>query len=217
MIKPSRVAHLFLIGFLTGCAAYQIAGQVESGRRALLVNDPEAAIPHLLEASKNNPNYVYISDLFRESVWTYLGRSQYETKRYAEARQSLERALALDKDDLLARLYFGLTLTRLGDTTNGVKEIQSAMRNIHDWLDYTQRARPFEAYWDPGYEIRKGISRYILSGQGSDFKLDDLIVDAEWVGKRMEEEVEYVRRDRLQDFRRREWGPGSGFGFGIGF
>jgi tetratricopeptide (TPR) repeat protein len=142
-----------LIGFLSGCGSYQIAGQVESGRRALLVNDPESALPYLLEAAKNDPNYVYAYDLFRESVWTYLGRSQYATKKYSEARQSLERALALDKDEHLARLYLGLTLTRLGDSAQGVKEIEAGMKGIHDWLEYTESARPFEAYWDPARVI----------------------------------------------------------------
>ena len=77
----SRVAHLLLIVFLSGCASYQIAGQVENGRRALMANDPEGALPYLLEAAKSDPKYVYTYDLFRESVWTYLGRSQYATKK----------------------------------------------------------------------------------------------------------------------------------------
>src|SRR4026208_1566728 len=110
MIRVSRVAHFVLIGFLSGCASYQIAGQVESGRRALLTNDPERALPYLIEAAKNDPNYVYTYNLFRESVWTYLGRSQYAIKKYSEARQSLERALALDKDEHLPREYLGLGL-----------------------------------------------------------------------------------------------------------
>ena len=217
MIKASRIAHFVLIGFLSGCAAYQIAGQVESGRRALLVNDPERALLYLLEAAKNDPNYVYAYDLFRESVWTYLGRSQYATKKYSEARQSLERALALDKDDHLARLYLGLTLTRLGDSAKGVKEIETGMKGIHDWLEYTESARPFEAYWDPAREIRKTIEKDLAGDPGKDVGRDQLIADAEWVGKRMEDEVENVRRDRRQEFERdRDWRGGRGFGIGIG-
>ena len=220
MIKVSRVAHFVLIGFLSGCASYQIAGQVESGRRALLVNDPESALPYLLEAAKNDPKYVYAYDLFRESVWTYLGRSQYATKKYSEARQSLERALALDKDDHLARLYLGLTLTRLGDSTQGVKEIEAGMKGIHDWLEYTERTRPFEAYWDPARVIRKTIEKDLAGDAGREVGRDQLITDAEWMGKRLEEEVEYVRRDRRRplerDFDGRHGGRGF-IGIGIGF
>ncbi len=219
MIKISRVAHFVLIGVLSGCASYQIAGQVESGRRALLVNDPERALPYLLEAAKSDPNYVYEFDLFRETVWTYLGRGQYATKKYSDARQSLERALALDKDDHLARLYLGLTLTRIGDSAQGVKEIEAGMKGIHDWLEYTERTRPFEAYWDPGRVIRKTIEKILAGDAGREVSRDQLITDAEWMGKRLEEEVEYVRRDRRQQFQRdRDLFGGHGFiGIGIGF
>ena len=184
-----------------------------------MANDPERALPYLLEAAKNDPNYVYTYDLFRESVWTYLGRSQYATKKYSEARQSLERALALDKDDHLARLYLGLTLTRLGDSAQGVKEIEAGMKGIHDWLEYTERTRPFEAYWDPARVIRKTVEKDLAGDAGREVGRDQLIADAEWMGKRLEEEVEYVRRDRRQEFQRdRDWLGGRGFiGFGIGF
>ena len=218
MIWVSRVAHFVLIGFLSGCASYQISGQVESGRRALLANDPERALPYLLEAAKNDPNYVYSYDLFRESVWTYLGRSQYATKKYSEARQSLERALALDKDDHLARLYLGLTLTRLGDSDQGVKEIEAGMKGIHDWLEYTERARPFEAYWDPARDMRKTIEKDLAGDAGREVGRDQLITDAEWVGKRLEEEVEYVRRDRRRPLERDFDGRhGMSIGIGVGF
>jgi tetratricopeptide (TPR) repeat protein len=217
MIKRSRVAPFVLMGFLAGCAAFQTSGQVERGRRAILANDPEGALPYLSEAAKNDPNYIYTYDRFRENVWTYLGRAQYLTKRYAEARQSLDRALALDRDDHLARLYLGLTLTRLGDSARGVKETQTAMKGIQDWLDYMEYSRSFDAYWDPARDIRKTAAKYADGAPGSDFSLDQLIADAEWVGKRLEEEVDHVRNDRRQDFRDRERPGGSGFGIGIGF
>jgi len=218
MIRVSRVAHLLLIGFLSSCASYQVAGQVENGRRALMANDPERALPYLLEAAKNDPNYVYSYDLFRESVWTYLGRSQYATKKYSEARQSFERALALDKDDYLARLYLGLTLTRLGDSAQGVKDIEAGMKGIHDWLEYTERARPFEAYWDPARDMRKTIEKNLAGEAGSEIGRDQLITDAEWVGKRLEEEVEYVRRDRRRPLERDFDGRrGMSIGIGVGF
>jgi tetratricopeptide (TPR) repeat protein len=37
---------------------------------------------------------------------TYLGRAYYETGKYAEARNALEKALTISTDDHLARLYF---------------------------------------------------------------------------------------------------------------
>src|ERR1051325_4845935 len=141
MSKIRQVVALALVLLLPACASFQTAGQVQSGRRALLVNDPEAALPYFLEAAKRDPNYVYISENFREGIWTYVGRTQYAMRRYQDARQSLEHALANDRDDHMARLYYGLTLVRLGDSALGVKEIKSAMQGIHDWLEKMEAPR----------------------------------------------------------------------------
>ena len=112
----------------------------------------------------------------------------------------------------------GLTLARSGDLPRGLKEIESAMRGIHDWLEYINRTRPFEAYWDPSREIRKAIEKDLDSISARDFNPEQLIADAEWLGKRMEEEIDYVRRDERRqfdrDFDRRR---GVSLGIGIGF
>jgi len=140
------------------------------------------------------------------------------TKRYKEARESLERDLAMDKDDNMARLYLGLTLARTGDLSRGVKEIQTAMKGIFDFLEYMERTKPFEAFWDPLREMRKAIDTDIQSIGGKDFNPETLIADAEWLGKRMEQEIDNVRRDERRqfdrDFDRRR---GGSVGIGIGF
>ena len=208
-----------MILLLAGCTAFTTGTQVQSGRRALLVNDPEGALPYFLEAAQNDPNYVYRSVYFHEGIWTYVGRTQYATKRYAEARQSLERALALDTDDLLARLYLGLTLARSGDDTRGGKEILAGMKGIYDWLEYINRSRPFEAYWDPLREIRKAIEVYLLRTPGNDVVISEgLIADAEWLGDKMEDEIERVRQDEQRQYQREFDRRGGGsVGIGIGF
>ena len=203
---------------LPACSSFQTRGQVQSGRRALLVNDPETALPYLLEAANRDPSYVYISENFREGIWTYVGRTQYALKRYQDARQSLERALANDKDDNMAQLYYGLTLFRLGDTARGVKEIKSAMQGIHDWLEYMERTRPFQAFWDPLREIRKTIENDLDETRGKDLTLENLIADAEWVGNKMENEIERVRQDERRQYERELEHPRGPFiGVGIGF
>ena len=218
MIKISSVPTVLLILLLAGCAAYNTGGQFAAGRQALLRNDPQTALGYFLAAAQGDPNYVFRAVYFHEGVWTYVGRTQYATKRYPEARQSLERALSMDRDDNMARLYLGLTLARSGDLSRGVKEIESAMRGIHDWLEYINRTRPFEAYWDPAREIRKAIEKDLEYISAKDFNPEQLIADAEWLGKRMEEEIDYVRRDERrqyeQDHDRRR---GVSLGVGIGF
>ena len=208
-----------MILLLAGCTAFTTGTQVQSGRRALLVNDPEGALPYFLEAAQNDPNYVYRSVYFHEGIWTYVGRTQYATKRYAEARRSLERALSLDRDDLLARLYLGLTLARSGEGARGAKEILAGMKGIYDWLEYMQRSRPFEDYWDPLREIRKAIEVYLLRTPGNDVVISEgLIADGEWLGDKMEDEMERVRQDERRRYERNsDRRDGGSVGIGIGF
>src|SRR4030095_13740224 len=213
-----RILAFSLICVFAGCAGFQVAGEQQAGRQALLINQPETALAYFLEAAKRDPDYVYQSMYFREGIWTYVGRSQYALGRYNEARQSLERALAKDRDDNLARLYLGLTLARSGDTASGIKQIESAMKAIHDWLDYLERSRPFGVYWDPTREIRRAIEKALDKITAKDFALPELIADAECVGQTVESEIDRPRRDERrqyeQDFDRRR---GLSGGVGIGF
>lgn len=210
---------VFPLYLLAACVAFGVAGQVQTGRMALLVNDPERALPYFVEAANTNPNYVYQSVYFSEGIWTYVGRSQYLTKRYQEARQSLERAVAADPNDNLAHLYLGLTLARSGDAARGFKEIEAGMQGLFDWLEYINRVRPHEAYWDPLGEIRIAISKDLDNMAAKDFDREQMIADGEWLGYKMEDEIERVRQDeRRQMDRQFERGRGgSGIGFGIGF
>jgi len=218
MYKARRLIGLGLMFLLPACSSFQTTGQVQSGRRALLVNDSETALPYFVEAANREPNYVYISENFREGIWTYVGRTQYALKRYQDARQSLERALANDKDDNMARLYYGLTLLRLGDTARGVKEIKNAMQGIHDWLEYMERTRPIQAFWDPSREIRKTIENDLDETRGKDLTLENLIADAEWLGNKMENEIERVRQDERRQYERELDHPrGPSIGVEIGF
>jgi len=218
MNKVTTVTWLSALLLFAGCAAFNTGTQVQSGRRALLINDPDRALPYFLEAAQTDPNYVYRSGYFHEGIWTYVGRTQYATKRYTEARQSLERALSRDRDDLLARLYLGLALVRSGDNAMGTKEILAGMRGIYDWIDYINRAHPFEAYWDPLGEIRKAIEPYLPRTGGDLVVPEALVADAEWLGYKMEDEIERVRQDERRryerDYDRRQ---GGSIGFGIGF
>ena len=196
----------------------QVAGQVQRGRVALSARDHEAALGYFLEAAKSDPQYVYHYLGFSEGIWTYLGRAQYATGRYGEARQSLERALAADKDDNLARLYLGLALARGGDYSAGLREITAAMKAIHEWLDYINDARRFDPRWDPAREMRGAIEKVLAETPGRAIDSAQLIATAEWLGERLEREVEFVREDERRRFEReRDWRRGFSVGVGMGF
>jgi tetratricopeptide (TPR) repeat protein len=159
-MRPKQwLGSALLIFLLTGCAAYQIAGQVQSGRQALLINKPEEALAYFQQAAQGNPNYIFESGLYKEGIWTYVGRSQYNLGRLAEARQSLARVLSIYLDDYLARIYLGLTLLRTGEDSRGLKELESGMKGLYDWLEYINRTRPFSSFWDPLREIRSQLEK----------------------------------------------------------
>lgn len=200
---------LFLVG---GCATYQAAGQVRSGRQALWVNKPEDALAYFQQVAQTNPNYIFQSETFREGIWTYVGRSQYSLRRLTDARQSLERALSIYPDDYLAQLYLGLTLIRSGEDSSGFKELAVGMKGLYEWLEYKNRTTPFTAFWDPLGKIRSELQRDLDQLSGKDIDRAQLISSAEWIGQRMEVEIELVRRDerRLYD-RDSDWVRGRGF------
>ena len=195
--------RLSLVFLVTGCVAFQVAGQVQSGRQALLINNNEQALAYFQQAAQTDPNYIFQSGLYREGIWTYVGRSQYNLGRLTEARQSLEKALAIYQDDYLARLYLGLTLLRSGEDSRGRKEIEAGMKGLYDWLEYINRTRPYMSFWDPLREIRSEIEKSLQTLSDRDVDRQQLIASAEWLGQRMENEIDLVRRDE-QRFMNRE-------------
>lgn len=202
---------------LLACAACQTAGQMQSGRQALLLGKNEEALAYFETVAKNDPNYFYRSGPFHESVWTYVGRSQYNTGKLGEARRSLEQALALDKDDYVAHIYLGLTLARSGDRRAGLQEIEAGMRGLHDWLEYLTFNTRFGVYWDPNREIRNQIEKDLQAISSRNVDWPELIGNAEWLGKKTEEEVDIARQDEWRQRQLRDRFPGSGVSFGVGF
>lgn len=128
-MKSVLGAVLYLL--FSGCAA---ATQVQQGRMALLYGDPGPAITSFQRAAESDPNYIYFS-VFPQGVWTNLGRGYYIAGRLQEAHEALERAVALDKEDSMGRLYLGLTSAQIGDRQSSLKEIESGLRGLHEWLD----------------------------------------------------------------------------------
>jgi len=94
-------AWLSLSVLLSACAAVRGGGDVEQGRQALLAGNYQAALGNFQNAEQADPNYIYGAEL-REGVSSFLGRAQYLTGNYAQARQTLEKALSQHRGDNLA-------------------------------------------------------------------------------------------------------------------
>jgi len=159
------------------------------------------ALAHFQRAAEMDPNYIMGFGVFQEGVWTYVGRANYATGKLPEARQALERALSRYQDDNLARLYLGLAVARDGDRQRGLKEIEGGMRGIYDWLEYITQAHRFSfgRFWDPRREIRSEIQGGLAMISGKDIDWQKLIASGEWVGAKMEDEIDRARRDEIND------------------
>src|SRR5688572_22725688 len=125
-----------VIAGIFSCDSYRVGRLVQSSRQALLKKDFEAALSHFEKAAKKDPRYIFAAPHFKEGIWTYVGRTQYATGRYAQARQSHGLALSTHEQDRLARLYLGLVLLRGGSELQGLAELRTGMQDLHDWIDY---------------------------------------------------------------------------------
>jgi tetratricopeptide (TPR) repeat protein len=189
---------LFVVmGFVSACATFQAGSNVESGRLAFSIGNYQTARSYFESAAQVDPNYVYHSDLPGGSVQSYLGRTDYVTERYAQAREELERALAIDKDDNVARLYLGLTFARMGDRENGLREIQSAMQGLYDWIWYVQEnfRYSYGQFWDINGTIRSAIQADLAMIASKQIDWPKLLTDGEWLGKKMDEEIDIARKN----------------------
>jgi len=120
MIPVRSFLSLALL-FVCACAAYDVAGDVQTGRQALMSGDSADALARFRRAAEKDPNYVANFTPLQEGVWTYVGRAYYNQGSLIEARTALERALAANKKDFVARLYLGMTLIRLPQATKSTQ------------------------------------------------------------------------------------------------
>jgi tetratricopeptide (TPR) repeat protein len=195
---------------LSACTSLQVGSEFSSGRQALLTGNNEAALAYFHSAAQKDPNYVYGTAL-QQGIWSYVGRSEYAIGRFPQARQNLERALAANKDEDVARLYLGLTLARSGDQQRGLREIEGGMKGIYDFLEYVTQAHRFSfgQFWDPNLEMRKAIQTDLAMISGKDLDWQKLIANGEWLGKQIEEEGDRARRDEARERSRESDSPDS--------
>ena len=202
MKTKSSLALFSLFVFLAGCTSLQSGGELQYGRQALLEGKNEAALGYFYTAAQKDPNYVYATGSSpRQGVWSYVGRSEYLTGRFPEARKNLERAVSSNRQEDIARLYLGLALAREGDRQRGLKEIEGGMRGINSFLDYINQAQRYSIgqFWDPDRDIRSAIQNNLAMISGKDLDWQRLTADTEWLGIRMELESDLARRQQAYD------------------
>ena len=115
-MTKSLIRRLGLLLIIAGCSSLESGGEFASGRRELMSGNSAVAVTFFEPIAKRDPNYVPPFSTFRESIWTYLGRAQYQSGKLVEAKSSLERALVQIPNDSIAKLYLALTNLRLQTT-----------------------------------------------------------------------------------------------------
>src|SRR5215475_4685336 len=202
MKTKTSLALFSLFVFLAGCTSLRTGGEVQYGRQSLLEGRSEAALGYFYSAAQMDPNYIYRTGSSpTQSVWSYVGRTEYLTGRIPQARQTLERALSSNQPEDITRLYLGLTLAREGDRARGLKEIESGMRGINNFLDYINQAKRFNIgqFWDVDRDIRRAIQSDLAMISGKDVDWQRLTADTEWLGIRMEQESDLARKQEAEE------------------
>jgi tetratricopeptide (TPR) repeat protein len=197
-ITMKAIHFLSLLAFsvlVSACAAVKGGGDVNTGRQALFEGNYPAALFYFQAAEKADPNFIHGAEL-REGVLSYLGRAQYLTGNYAEARQTLEKALSQHRSDNVARLYLGLTLYRLGDQKAALTNIQNGMTGISNYVNYLNQTFRFGLgkEWDPDGTMRAGIKTDLAMISSGKIDWPKLIADGEALGIRIEREDDMYRQ-----------------------
>jgi len=183
------------MGFSSALRAFRVAGQFQSGRRAFLAKKYEEALKYFRQAAQTDADYAFVSGNFREGIWTFIGRTQYNLEQFTAARESLERAVAANPSDCLAKLFLGLTFVRGNDLATGRRELESGLRCLYGWIEQANSTDPFNAFWDSQREIRVEIEKCLAQIANKQVDEKEFMATGEWLGQRMEEEIDNVRRD----------------------
>ena len=276
-MRSVKLLRIFFLFFLVACGAFNIQGQFTAGRQALIRGDAATAVSHFQRVAEQDSNYQEASVVFRQSIWTYLGRGQYTLGNFSEGKENFEKALSQSSEDHLARLYLGLTLLRqpippvpknpftlkdvsyaltqgvapkrmlvlvaergisfdltkeaenqlknsgadgllldeirklaadnankrkaAGNPAQGAKELGSALTALRRDLESVVYTSPQGKFWDPSGEIRKQMDAALLLLSSREPDVAKIISTGEWIGLRLEEEIDNARRDESQQRR----------------
>lgn len=150
--------------------------------------DINKAIANLEAIVRENPTY-------QESL-TLLGRAYYKKGRYQDAYLILQRALAVNKDDEIAWLVFGLAQLRMGEDHKALETLKGALTLASK--EMKEYYRGFQ-YWDRAGKVRTAIRRAVASAiKGLEDK-ENLIRNVELFIASIDEEEWQQDRDKSME------------------
>jgi len=101
----------------------------------------DASLQHMRDAARVNPRSV--------PTWRVLGTTLMRMRRYPEAREALDRALALSPTNIDALEYKAMTYVEEGDLRGAREVVKSAPKEV----DPTQLVAAFASYYSLGWVL----------------------------------------------------------------
>jgi len=178
------------------CATIQVSREVQSGRSALKLNQPKAALTHFEAAAAQDPNYTTRFTLLNTGIWTYVGRAYYAIGEKEKALASLKRAKDSSSNDYVGRIYLGLVMAQTGNARDGKAELEAGLKGLAAWLESLPGTGQEGERWDPGHRIANGISNLLKMVQAERPDWQGIAANVEWLGRVLEDEIEEVKADR---------------------
>jgi tetratricopeptide (TPR) repeat protein len=192
------IAMALVVPFLISCSQdhiprFGIGGRYEEGKEQFLRGrggDMDRAIEAL--------EFVVSKDATYKNSLMYLGRAYYRKGRFQEAHAILQRAVALNQQDEIAWIAYGLTQVRVGQVDKGIESLKGGITlaskvmvdGYHNYL-----------YWDTRGLIRASIRRsaYLLT-RGADER-DNIIQATDRLLAQVDDEENFQRNTYRQNTR----------------
>jgi tetratricopeptide (TPR) repeat protein len=190
---PAGCLLFALVSFISACSApnwyFGLGGKYNAANIELMRGrgaDLDKAIANLESIVQEDPSY-------RDSL-TLLGKAYYRRGRYYDAFAILQRALALNKDDEIAWLFYGLTQIKVGENEKGLETIRGGLT----LLGKAMRDNNYRDYpaWDPRGTVRKSLNRAVFQALKGLQERENLIQVTEGLLARVDEEEWFQRRGR---------------------
>ena len=191
--RSAFVALLVLsFQFISGCSRpdwfFGAGGRYNEANIELLrgrAGNLDKAIDNLQAVVQDDPTY-------RDSL-TLLGKAYYRKGRYYESYSIIQRALAVNKEDEIAWLIFGLAQFRVGDNAKGLETIKGGLTLMAKAMAQDYRGYP---NWDPRRMVRNSLNRSVFQALKGLEERENLIQITEQLLARIDEEEWFQRHDK---------------------
>jgi len=171
-----HLARLSIVLLLTvSCAGFRTDSEFLAGRQALLRGEPDNARSYFDRVAQSDPRFVSREVSPPRSIWTYIGRADYNAGRYAQAESAFEKAVGQLKEDDIAKLYLGLTRLRPPEPTGSSNafSLQEVTYALREGID-PKRVATLARERGVAFDLNKETETQLQTVGANNLLLDDL-------------------------------------------